>query len=198
MNREHARYVRYLINRNGPLVANSAISHCHCLGLHSFVISQDPKVRLFIADDDCEIHTDSGVIPIHSHKYDDYFQVISGAMFHSIHDFSNNGRLYNSYTYRRIGDTDEQEIVSMGQSMLSVVDVIAQENLVLPANRLHSVRLSGSNVMWTLTELERNVKFNQICYKDGELKRRDELYKPMPNAVEFIESRLKLILGDQK
>ena len=197
MNKNHAQYVKFLVEKNYPLVINSAIAHCHCLGLNSFIISQDPKIRLFIADDHSEIHDNPGIIPIHSHKYDDYFQVIEGGVTHRIFNFKFDGKPFQSYTYQRIGDREDEEPVAMGQSYLKVVDILAQDEVILKSKLLHNVKLTGRNVMWTVTEMQKSQSFNQICYDEGTLKRRPELYKKVNDPMGFIDYKLNSVLNSK-
>ena len=189
MNSNHAQYVKHLVERNYIIVINSAIAHCHCLGLHSFIINENPRIRLFIADDHSEIHRDGNVIPIHSHKYRDYFQVINGSVCHAVYDrVESGGKLYDSYRYGRIGDGDFEPI-RVGEARLKLGKLLTQDEVILPADALHSVRLRDSNVMWTVTELDRNDAFDQVCFSERKLVARRDLYKPLPNAIEFIRNR---------
>ena len=73
------KLLTYLINKNPDIIKRTALKNCHAVGLNSFILNYDPKIRLFISDEDCEIRTINNknpIIPIHPHKYDDLFVLL--------------------------------------------------------------------------------------------------------------------------
>ena len=54
-------FVTDLVEKNKELVKHTAIKDCHHKNLHSFIINEKPKIRLFIADD-CIIDAGGGVV----------------------------------------------------------------------------------------------------------------------------------------
>src|SRR5690606_15360009 len=111
---------KYLISVNAELIAKTAMSNCHCIGLNSFIINEKPKVRLFIAEPNCELFEKfdylNPIIPIHPHKYDDMFSQLEGTMINhlykvgGIHDF-------NKYQYKRLSDK-KTELELLGKECL--------------------------------------------------------------------------------
>ena len=185
-------YAKFLINSNQELIARTAIKDCHCIGLNSFIINEKPRIRLYTADENCELYGarfDNPVIPIHSHKYDDIFTPISGKLIHHIWDWHSNnkyhGLTFNKYKYYRLSD-DETDIEHTGSELL-VYRYNDSDITFLPAKTLHSVGIKGSNVCWMITETDpvEEGKFEQIGYHQ-ELKMRDELYKELKNPFDYL------------
>ena len=81
---------KYLISVNAELIAKTAMHNCHCIGLNSFIINEKPKVRLFIAEPNCELFEKfdytNPIIPIHPHKYDDMFSQLEGIMINHLYE----------------------------------------------------------------------------------------------------------------
>lgn len=190
----YLQLAKHLFNTNKDVVKKTAIRDCHCLGLHSFIINEKPRIRLFIAEDDSELHGKKVIIPIHSHKYDDLFQVVSGEVIHKLYLEGNVGQPYNTYLYPRIKEGDSTPLLC-GLRYLEFVGTIKSKSFIMPASTLHTVQLKGQNVMWMVTELAEDTNFKQIGYVpyNSKLEIRDELYKPFPGALEYITDRFKKI-----
>lgn len=184
---------KHLIDVNYTLVINSAIKDCHCLGLYSFIINQSPKIRLFIADENCELRNNYNIenplIPIHAHKYDDVFLQVHGILIHHIYQ-EGNGFYFpiNKYTYSRL--SDDISINNLGKVNLEYLGS-EQELKELSAKCLHSVSISSKGrCSWMIIEGKEDKSFEQVCYH-RDLKFRKELYKPFPNAIEYLNNYFK-------
>lgn len=179
---------KYLISVNAELIAKTAMSNCHWIGLNSFIINEKPKVRLFIAEPNCELFEKfdylNPIIPIHTHKYDDMFSQLEGTMIHhlykvgGIHEF-------NKYQYRRLSD-NKRELELLGKQCL---DYLGDKTHIteLKAAELHTVSLQGERCSWFITETFENKNFEQIAYHQNLIERK-ELYNPMLNSNEYLHS----------
>lgn len=179
---------KYLISVNAELINKTAMSNCHCVGLNSFIINEKPKVRLFIAEPNCELFEKfdylNPIISIHPHKYDDMFSQLEGIMVNhlykvgGIHEF-------NKYQYKRLSD-NKTELGLLGKECL---DYLGGKNHIteLKATELHTASLEGEKCSWMITETFENKNFEQIAYHQNLIERR-ELYKPMLNGNEYLHS----------
>lgn len=179
---------KYLISVNSELIEKTAMSNCHCIGLNSFIINEKPKIRLFIAENNCELFKSfdylNPIIPIHPHKYDDLFTQLEGKMIN--HLYKVGGDLeFNKYQYLRLSDKSIN------------LEIIGKENLTylgskkdvkeLKATELHTVSLQGERCSWLITETFENKNFEQIAYHQNLIERK-ELYKPILNSNEYLYS----------
>lgn len=193
----YSKLAKHLFNTNRELVKNTAIRDCHCLGLHSFIINEKPRIRLYIAEDDSELHRTgyASPIPIHAHKYDDMFQVINGSVIHYIYEQGDaRDCKYKAYLYARVKEKDSTPIL-IGDKFLRQTDIIQKKSFVMPASTLHTVRLKGNNVMWMITELAQDLGFKQVGYVHEEhvLETRPELYKPFSDAISYVAQKLIML-----
>lgn len=179
---------KYLISVNTELITKTAMSNCHCIGLNSFIINEKPKVRLFIAEQDCELFEKfdylNPIIPIHSHKYDDMFSQLEGTMVN--HLYKVGGDLeFNKYQYLRLSDKSTK-LELLGKEILMY---LGAENKIteLKATELHTASLQGERCSWLITETFENKNFEQVAYHQ-KLIEREELYKPMLNSNEYLHS----------
>ncbi len=189
--------IKNLIKTNQPLIKKTALKDCHCLGLHSFILNTNPKMRLFIAEPDCEMFQKfdpwNPLIPIHPHKYDDDFYQIEGNLIQHIYEeyreyeFNPKAKSLNGYTYNRISDNNEIEIVLQGRVRLRYKG--RRKNITfLAAKILHTASLIGSKrSSWLITEGKMDTTFKQIAYHKN-LVKRDELYNAFENPVEYLTS----------
>lgn len=183
---------KYLILTNKELIEKTAISNCHCIGLNSFIINEKPKVRLFIAEKDCELlsafHFLNPIIPIHPHKYDDVFTQIEGEIIHHLYRvgynyFFNCGD-FNKYQYARLSDK-ETKIIKIDREKLTY---LGSKTLThLKSYELHTATLWGDRCSWLVTETFEDKNFQQIAYHQ-DLKSRPELYKPISNPFEYLRT----------
>ena len=179
---------KYLISINSELIAKTAISNCHCIGLNSFIINERPRVRLFIAESNCELFEkfdySNPIIPIHPHKYDDMFSQLEGVMINHLYEVG--GELeFNKYSYLRLSDKSK-EIERIGKENLKYLG--AKKNITeLKATELHTASLQGERCSWLITETFENKSFEQISYHKN-LVKRSELYKSFTNANEYLHS----------
>ena len=153
-NRDYLQFTKYLISTNSELIEKTAISNCHCMGLNSFIINEKPKIRLFVADSNCELFRkyDSANprIPIHPHKYDDLFVQLEGKMTHHIYQISDDGQIFKKYHYYRLSD-GEAKIEKIGTEKLSRV-YYCKTLTNLRSDALHSVSLIGP--FWKLISVK--------------------------------------------
>lgn len=159
---------KYLVSVNRDLIERTALKNCHCIGLNSFIINENPRMRLFIADDDCELYSkfdfSNPIIPIHTHKYDDLFFTLEGRVNQHLYTedngasadksygfFLQSGTIteLNKYEYNRLSD-NKTEMRSMGMGKIYFHGSTAQKTYSLKSNILHTVTI----------EKERHVNFS--------------------------------------
>ena len=179
---------KYLISVNAELIDRTAMGNCHCIGLNSFIINEKPKVRLFIAEPNCELFEKfdylNPIIPIHPHKYDDMFSQLEGIMINHLYKV---GGIYefNKYQYKRLSD-NKTELELLDKEYL---DYLGGKTHIteLKATELHTASLQGERCSWLITETFENKSFEQIAYHQNLIERK-ELYKPMLNSNEYLHS----------
>jgi len=179
---------KYLISINTELIDKTAMSNCHCIGLNSFIINETPKIRLFIAETDCELFKNfdhlNPIIPIHPHKYDDMFSQLEGTMINHLYKVGDTYE-FNKYRYKRLSD-NKTELELLGKQRLEYLG--GKTNIIeLKATELHTVSLEGERCSWIITETFENKNFEQISYHQNLIERK-ELYKPMLNSNEYLHS----------
>jgi len=177
---------KYLITVNSELINKTAMSNCHCIGLNSFIINENPKIRLFIAEPNCELFKKfdylNPIIPIHPHKYDDIFSQLEGNMINHLYEV---GSMYSfkKYHYKRLSD-NETELELLDNEYLDYLG--GRNNIIfLKSNQLHTANLEGDRCSWLVTETFRNKNFEQFAYHQDLIKRK-ELYIPIINGSNYL------------
>lgn len=186
------KLLSYLIDNNQSIIEKTALRNCHAVGLNSFILNLDPKVRLFICDDECEVRNydpANPVIPIHPHKYDDLFFQINGKLTHHLYERRPNGIKFNKYNFIRLNNIDT-DIVKLGEESLRYIGEFSNVNR-LRSKTLHGVSVDG-DCSWIIIETKKDDTFDEVFYHQ-DLKRRDELYKPFNNPVDFLKRFIETI-----
>lgn len=184
--------LRFIIARNKELIEKTALRDCHIIGLNSFIINEFPKMRLFIAEPNCELYRDfdptNPLIPVHRHKYDDYFFPIQDNLRHHFYRKIENATygsiLFNSYTYKRIGATNTNiELNGYVNLIYEGSSTIVKH---LKAETLHTVSIDSSQESsWIIIETHNTPDFVPIGYHQ-DLHKRPELYKPFTNPLSYL------------
>lgn len=187
----------FLVATNKKLIEATALRNCHCLGLNSFIINENPRIRLFIADQGCELFQPfdnaNPLIPIHPHKYSDLFATLMGEVTHHLYkveDEFTEQRLvgFRQYTYNRISD-QKSEIVCLGNVILSHL-VSSSAITQLNAEVLHTVSLTPDSVTgvcaWMIMETYEDPGFKQVSYHQY-LEARPNLYQAFPDAYRYLQ-----------
>lgn len=187
--------VRHMLQQNSELVIRTGLSDCHVKGLNSFIINENPRIRLFIADYDCELYKPynkkNPIIPIHSHKYDDIFIPLKGELIHHMYEYGEDID-FNRYIYKRIGDVAIQEPILFGiQQPLNYLG--AFDKGYLKSTELHSASLNPiyKETAWLIIETNKNPNFDQKCYHQ-DLRLNNDLYKPFRNCLKYINNILDI------
>lgn len=187
---------KYRIRDRKDLIEKTAIRNCHALGLHSFIINENPKMRLFIADPDSELsnvyNPEEPIIPIHSHKYNDLFSVLYGTLHQHLYTLSHDEIIMpfpiNSYNLIRISDS-KKELANLGRVNLTHLDTKSYKTEhFLKAEELHSVSTTpdkNGKCAWLITETIANVHYTQVAYHQNLIKR-NNLYLPFENAHDYL------------
>lgn len=194
MTRDNYKHlVKYLISINKDLINKTALSNCHCIGLNSFIINEKPKIRLFVAEPNCELITDEiyligeNPIPIHAHKYDDFFITLEGQVVQYLYKVCDDhrGSKFNKYEYRRLSDNSMQPVL-IGEENLTINSIIHNHS-ELKADQLHTVGLrpTKDKCSWIIIETFEDNNFKQVAYHK-DLKERDGLYIPIDNGYDYL------------
>ena len=183
--------VKQLIKTNNDSINSTAIKNCHALGLNSFIINHIPKIRLFIADDDCELFEKfdplNPKIPIHAHKYNDLFMQLEGELIHHFYNIGTDIK-FNKYRYYRLSDK-EQTIQNIGCEYLKYRGE-KHDVVELKSSILHSVSLSGEKCSWIIIELDKDENFEQVSYHQN-LVNNPELYKRFDDPINYLNQYFK-------
>lgn len=181
------KLITHFIKNNRQLIEKTALKNCHAIGLNSFILNQNPKIRIFISDEDCEVNkfdSSNPVIPIHPHKYDDLFFPITGKLTHHLYQRNINGIPFNKYNFIRL-NTINDEIVKLGEENLKYIDEFSNINK-LKSKTLHTISVEGE-CSWLIIETKQDESFSEIFYHQN-LQKRNDLYVPFENPILFLEN----------
>lgn len=180
-------FCKFLISINKEIIDKTALSNCHCIGLNSFIINEKPKIRLFVAEDHCQLFDKfdfvKPIIPIHPHKYDDIFLRVEGDKVDYIYEVSNDGYEFSKYNFARLSD-NETEIKYLGKENLILRQIVTNIES-LKANQLHTVRLIGSRCSWMVLETFKDENFEQVAYHQN-LVKINSLNQKMENGFDYL------------
>lgn len=189
-------FIQYFIENNSDLITKTAIKDCHAIGLNSFLLNTNPKIRLFVCENNSELYNDydfkNPLIPIHPHKYDDLFFQIKGKLIHHIYQKSKyeRGIDFTKFKFMRLNDT-EVDIKNLGSDKLKYIGPISNINK-LRAKVLHTASVSGDNSSWIIIETKKDESFDQISYHQ-DLKIRSDLYKVFDNPINYLNNWINSI-----
>lgn len=181
------KLITHFIKNNRQLIEKTALKNCHAIGLNSFILNQNPKIRIFISDEDCEVNKFdpyNPVIPIHPHKYDDLFFPITGKLTHHLYQRNINGIPFNKYNFIRL-NTINDEIVKLGEENLKYIGEFSNINK-LKSKTLHTISVEGE-CSWLIIETKQDESFSEIFYHQN-LQKRNDLYVPFENPILFLEN----------
>jgi len=180
--------INKLILKNRDIVLSTGIKDCHCMGLYSFILDFNPKIRLFISDNS-DISNDYNIydpiIPIHPHKYNDYFFQLRGYLEHHLYKIDDNGFTIKKWGYPRISGGD---IEFLGFEKLSLIR--SEKNInFLKSNVLHSASVNSGISSWIIVESGIDNNFKQISYHNH-LKSNKDLYKKFDKDLDWILDKI--------
>lgn len=191
------KLVKFLL-KNEDFIKANAIKNCHALGLHSFLLDNESKARLFIADETCVLRGfydyQKPIVPVHSHKYDDYFvPLFKNSLVHHIYEVSKehiDGFLYtsmNMFNYERLDGQVPYRL--LGSEIVRYVGGF--DRRFLKGSELHSVSIpTTEKSAWLVIKADKYDDFTQIGY--GEVGSTEGLYLPFENPIEYIKEYLEL------
>lgn len=187
---EYLKLCEYLVSVNTELVNRTALGDCHCIGLNSFIINEKPKIRLFVAEPNCELYQNfdctDPIIAIHPHRYDDIFIQLEGRLIHHIYQLGKEME-FNKYGYLRLSDCDKQ-LHQIGTERLDYIGAMDDVKF-LKSETLHTASISGDRCSWMIIETFEDTNFNQFAYHKY-LVERPELYNKIPNGAEYLNNYL--------
>lgn len=191
-------YICHLIEsqlRQHPeLIIDTAIKHCHTSDLHSFIVSLDPKVRLFVALPGCDLFSQCNIkdpiIPIHPHKHMDVFCNISGTIVHHMYEIGTDINFFRCKYFRLSDDVHHTKIT--GWENLNYLGPTTKQ-ILLP-RELHTVSLvpdKNGMCAWTVTEFGNDEQFESIGYCKS-LGTTKGLYRTFDDPISFIQKIMKV------
>ncbi len=183
-----------LIEANTDLVVSTAIKNCHVIGLHSFIVSQYPKIRLFIADDNCVLREPfdikNPVLTIHKHKHNDVFIPLTKTkLTHHLYklttEHNDNSISFSMINYSRL-DAD------IGTHLIGSewLDYIESKSLYyMDTGQYHTVSINGCDkCSWLVLEMGTNNSFDNISY--GGLPISHECYSKFDDPLTYVRDYL--------
>lgn len=188
------KLVKKLLLRNPELITRTAIKNCHCIGLHSFIVCEVPyKVRLFLADEQCELRKPFDVkkphLTIHRHKHSSIFIPLTKTkIVHQLYKVTeNSSESVNCFSFDTNMYARLNEPYYHGQTGGSdwLVYCGASDTCFLHAEEFHTVNILGQEkCAWLVVELTSDTGFTQISY--GGEKLTDGCYQQFDNPIEYI------------
>lgn len=185
-------FIHSLIDRHAKTIQETAIKNCHVTGLHSFLISKSPKIRLFIADKECKLRLPfdykNPYLTIHQHKHNDLFipltktQIIHH-LYEHVEFFDDECVALHTNQYNRLNQVERKGKIG-GSDNLRYLGPTTKK--LLMANEFHTVSIpGGGKCAWLIIEFGTVDNFVQLSYGGEQVT--DDCYQPFPNAVEYIK-----------
>lgn len=190
--------VKPLIVKNAALIERTAIRNCHVTGLHSFILNETPKIRLYIADENCALRYPfdpaNPYLTIHRHKHNDLFvRLTDTPIIHHLYKktpagiTNDNTMSFNLNSYSRLDDKGIG--MPLGNDYLDYIE--SREAVFLHHSALHTVNIIGNGkCAWIVIEFGIDESFVALSY--GGEKVTDDCYAPFHNPVEYIKEYLEL------
>lgn len=191
--------VKKLIEINQQLVIDTAIKNCHVTGLHSFIINENPKIRLFLADKTCSLRLPfdfkKPYLTIHPHKHNDLFiPLTKSKIFHHIYKLveytTENSISLETNMYNRLDIKKENMKGTCGGS--DWLEYIGPtQKTFLKSNELHTVSIFGlDKCAWIIIEIGADEDFYQISYGGEQITL--DCYQTFTNPIEYIKDFLEI------
>lgn len=144
--------------------------NCHCIGLHSFPISQDENgylKRVFYADVNHELHIPIK-IAIHPHHVDIKITVLDGKLSNFIYVVSENGVEFNKYNWQSEILSGKGGFEYLGKETLYLKDIHSYskgESFTMKSNELHTVFVDKhTKAVWLVEESKPSFEYNPVNY----------------------------------
>lgn len=189
-----AKSLSALIESNKDLIASTAIKNCHVIGLHSFIINEFPKTRLFIADEDCVLRnpfdTHNPILTIHRHKHNDLFVPLTKTKItHHLYKLSDehtdNSISFTMVNYSRLDENIGTHLI--GNEWLDYIE--SKHLYFMDTNQHHTVSINGNaKCAWLVIEVGTNEDFTSISY--GGDKVSNECYSKFEDPLTYVRNYL--------
>lgn len=185
--------IRKLLTHDTKTIIETAIKNCHCVGLHSFIVRTSPyKIRLFLADETCELRKPYDVqnphLTIHRHKHSSIFIPLTKTkIIHQMYQPSENSLSPNSFSFDTNLYTRLNQAYFRGQTGGSdwLTYLGAEDRVFLRAEEYHSVNILGrEKCAWLVIELTESPEFEQISYGGETLSH--ECYQKFEDPIRYI------------
>lgn len=181
-----------LIEKNATTIQETAIKNCHVTGLHSFLITRSPKIRLFIADKNCRLRDPfdykNPYLTVHQHKHHDLFipltktQIIHH-LYEHVEFFDDECVALSTHEYYRL-DQERNNGRTGGSDNMRYLGPTTKK--FLTANEYHTVSIpGGGKCAWLILEFGTVENFQQLSYGGEQIT--PDCYQEFPNAVEYIK-----------
>lgn len=192
--------VKTLLKANSKLVIDSAIQNCHVVGLHSFILNRSPKIRLFIADENCVLRQPFNIaepiLTIHAHKHNDIFvNLTKTSITHHIFkktpiaQKTDNTFIYSLNLYNRLDAKESHNGMLMGDEYLDYIG--SGYYTFLPHTKLHTVNILGNGkCAWLIMEVGTNENFVPVSYGGEQI--HPECYRKFNDPIGYIKEYLEL------
>lgn len=187
------KYVfKKLIEYNYDIIESTAIKNCHVDGLHSFVLNKSPKIRLFIADENCALRNSYSIycpiLTIHPHKHNDIFVPLTATKItHHLYKISPSGIPFRSINFKRLDNNSTIKICE--NERLKYIGGF--KKLFLFSHELHSVSIdSNGKCAWLILECGTDKNFKQISYGGAEIP--STCYQKFIDPVTYIKDYFQL------
>lgn len=150
--------------------------NCHCIGLHSFPISQDENgylKRIFVASKHHELHIPIK-IAIHPHHVDIKITVLGGKLTNFIYVVAENGIEFNKYNWKSEILSGKGGFEYLGKENLFLKDIhsyIKGDSFTMKSNELHTVFIDkNKTAVWMIEELAPSFEYIPVNYSPYDLR----------------------------
>lgn len=149
--------------------------NCHCLGVHSFVLSQDKDGllrRVFYADTDHTLWRPFEVA-VHPHHVDLKITVLEGTLYNPIYERRIDGTLFKKYNWNSHILSGKGGFELTGEERLlekSNLKYVSGQSVSMFCDELHTVCIERSQMcVWLVEEEKPSREYNQVNYSIHDL-----------------------------
>lgn len=189
--------IKIALKANEKLIAETAIKNCHVTGLHSFLLNKSPKVRLFIADNNCALRLPfdykNPYLTIHAHKHNDIFIPLTNEEiihhFYKHVDYVDEKSIpFSLNEYNRL-DGNTKNGRTGGSDWL---EYIGHENrMFMGTKELHTVSILGpKKCAWIIIEIGTDEDFIQLSFGGEQIT--SDCYQKFDNPIQYIKDYFEI------
>lgn len=169
--------------------------NCHCVGVDSIILNENPIIRLFIANPNHELwrnDTHEWSVALHAHHCDITIVPILGFIYNKIETSYGIPTILNEYQYESFIKGCGSFKSTFNNRSFRLRSELLTRSIKMGATDRHTIIVNkGHSASWIIIEGQENYNYNSNCYSNVDLTKFsfEGLYQPM--SKEYRENKLK-------